>query len=302
MDLNRFSPTGQLDKKHLISLSNYKEEDIYEILCKTKEIERKLAVGEKLADLRGKYVCLITKRGFTRSRIAFETAVAKLSGSAIVCSLHGTELETMVNDKLSMSAIAGYGLNAIVVQTAEKTDAETMERGLDIPVVNANVRSGPCEALAALYTIWEEKGRLSGLKVAMIGNPSSFVENFTNPFCACGLNVTVVCPESLAPSEESLAYCRQYGNVNVCHDLSDGCKNADVLYVSDDLLPPGFSLSAETLSLLAASAIVLHVLPLSPDGVLREDVVNSPAFVGLKEAHVLPFVEMAVLSLLTAKK
>ena len=142
MDINRFTPEGKLEKKHLISLANYKEEEILEILHKTKDIERKLNAGEKLADLKGKFVCLITKHGFTRSRIAFETAVTRLSGSPVVCAVRGTELETMINDKLSMSAVAGYGVNAVVVQTSEETDAEAMERGLDIPVINANAKSG----------------------------------------------------------------------------------------------------------------------------------------------------------------
>ena len=302
MDINRFTPEGKLEKKHLISLTNYKEEEILEILHKTKDVERKLNAGEKLADLKGKFVCLITKHGFTRSRIAFETAVTRLSGSPVVCAVRGTELETMINDKLSMSAISGYGVNAVVVQTSEETDAEAMERGLDIPVINANAKSGPCEALAALYAIWQEKGTLSSLKVTMIGDPATFTENFANAFCACGLDVTFVCPESLTPDAASLAYCRQFGEVPVTDDLFEGLKGADVVYVSDGGLPAEFTLTKDALAVAKPSAIVLHVLPVAPDGILSEEVVSSPAFAGLTEAHALPLVETAILSLLVAKK
>ena len=48
MDINRFTPTGSINKKHLVSLASYAEEEIYEILYRAKEISVKLAAGEKL--------------------------------------------------------------------------------------------------------------------------------------------------------------------------------------------------------------------------------------------------------------
>ena len=127
MDINKFSPTGNIDKKHLVSLANYTEEEIYEILYRAKEIAMRLTAGEKLNYLKNKFVSLLTKRSFARSRIAFETAVTKLSGIPMISTMHGSELETIIKDKLTMEAISGYGINAIVVQTAETTDAEQIE-------------------------------------------------------------------------------------------------------------------------------------------------------------------------------
>ena len=136
----------------------------------------------------------------------------------------------------------------------------------------------------------------------MSGDPATFTENFANAFSACGLDVTIVCPDTLAPDESSLAYCRQFGEVPVTNDLSEGLKGADVVYVSDGDLPAEFTLTEEALAAAKPSAIVLHVLPVAPDGILSAEVVSSPAFAGLAEAHALPLVETAVLSLLVAKK
>ena len=41
MDINKFSPSGKIEKKHLISLANYTEEEVYEILYQAKEITMK---------------------------------------------------------------------------------------------------------------------------------------------------------------------------------------------------------------------------------------------------------------------
>ena len=55
MDINKFSPTGAIDRKHLISLANVTEDEIYEILYKAKEISTRLLAGEKLTYLKNKY-------------------------------------------------------------------------------------------------------------------------------------------------------------------------------------------------------------------------------------------------------
>lgn len=301
MDINKLAPVGAIEKKHLLSLSNYTEEEIYEILLKSKEISLKLTVGEKIPHLKNRYALLITKRSFSRSRVAFEVAVSTLQGSAIVSTLHGSELENLINDKLSLEALAGYGMDAIVVQTSELNDAELIEKSVNIPIINANPKCGPCEALAALYTVWQEKGRLSGLKITFVGDSSAFADSFVYGFVNCGFDVTFVCPEELTPPENVYDYCRQFGDVKISSDVADGIKNADVIFVSDDGLSPDFDIDADTLAAYAPNATVLHTLPVSPDGNLKADVTSSPNFAGLKEASNLPLIEMAVLSLLVGK-
>ncbi|MBE5741714.1 MAG: hypothetical protein E7360_00125 [Clostridiales bacterium] len=302
MDINKFSPTGIIDKKHLVSLANYTEEEIYEILYRAKEISIRLSAGEKLNYLKNKYVSLLTKRSFARSRIAFETAVTKLSGIPMISTMHGSELETIVKDKLTMEAISGYGINAIVVQTAETTDAEQIEKAVNIPVINANSKSGPCEALAALLTVWKKKGKLSGLKATMVGNPEVFADSFIYAFANCGLDITLVCPEDKNPSTEIVNHCNQYGDLVIVSNVEEGLKGADVVFVSDDGLDYQYTVDSINLSYAKPDVIVLHTLPVTPDGGLAEEVIDSPCFVGLQEALHLPEIEMATLSLLVGKQ
>ncbi len=301
MDINKLTPVGAINKKHLLSLSGYTEEDICEILLKARELAQKKAVGEKTPALKNRYALLITKRSFSRSRIAFEVAVSMLQGSAIVSTLHGSELETMINDKLSLETLARYGMDAIVVQTSELGDAELIEKSVNIPIINANPKSGPCEALAALYTVWQKKGRLSGLKISFVGDSSAFADSVVYGFVNCGFDVTFVCPEELTPSAEVYGYCRQFGDVKVRTDIVDGIKGADVIFVSDDGLSADYDIDNDMLDAHAPNALVLHTLPVAPDGNLKEDVLSSPRFAGVEEAENLPLIEMAALCLLVVK-
>lgn len=302
MDINSYKPTGTLNKKHFVSLQNYTEEDIYEILKTAKEISERLAAGEKLSFLKNKYVYLITKSGFSRSRIAFETAVAKLSGSFTVSTLHGSQLEEILDDKYSMAAIASYGVNAIVVRTEINTDAETLEKSVDLPIINANPKSGPCEALAALYTVWEKKGRLKKLKVTMIGNADEFADGFVYAFIKCGADVTLVCPKECRPNQKIVGYCEQYGGLNITDDLREGLTVADVVYVSEDGLSQDYTVTADSLEVAKPSVCVLHVLPLVKGGNLDQEVAELPSFAGLDQAENLQKIEMALFALLVDRQ
>lgn len=302
MDINYYKPCGTLNKKHLISLENYTEEEIYEILKRANDVAERLNAGEKQSSLKNKYVYLITKSGFSRSRIAFETAVTKLSGTFTVSSLPGDKIDSVLTDSLSMQAIEYYGVDAIVVRTDITADAETLEKHIDLPIINANPRSGPLEALSALSTVWEKKGRLSGLKIATIGNPSVFAENYLYAFVKCGADVTVICPKELYPDEKVRNYCAQYGDLSVTDNLTAGLKDADCVFVSDDESMKEYALTADVLSVAKPTALILHSLPISKENsLISDEVAASPNFIGLRLAENLQKIIMAVLDLLVAK-
>lgn len=299
MNINSYKSTGTLNKKHLVNLQNYTEENIYEILFAAKEITARLAAGEKLTALKNKYIYLITKRGFSRSRIAFETAVSKLSGTSTVSTMHGSDIDSVLKDGLSLAAIAEYGVNAIMVSTEMSTDAETLEKNVSLPVINANSKSGPCEALAALLTVWEKKGRLSGLKVAVIGDAEEASDGFIYAFIKCGADVTAICPEGNRPQEKTLGYCAQYGDVIVTDDIKSGVADADVIYVSGKNSGEKFVLTEELLQTAKPDAIVLHVLPVACENAnLTEDVIKSRNFAALEQAVNLQRILTAALYLL----
>lgn len=299
MNINSYKSTGVLNKKHLVSLQNYTEENIYEILFAAKEITARLAAGEKLTALKNKYIYLITKRGFSRSRIAFETAVSKLSGTSTVSTMHGSDIDSFLKDGLSLAAIVEYGVNAIMVSTEMSTDAETLEKNVSLPVINANSKSGPCEALAALLTVWEKKGRLSGLKVAVIGDAEEASDGFIYAFIKCGADVTAICPEGNRPQEKTLGYCAQYGDVIVTDDIKSGVADANVIYVSGKNSGEKFVLTEELLQTAKPDAIVLHVLPVPCENAnLTEDVIKSRNFAALEQAVNLQRILTAALYLL----
>ena len=213
--------------------------------------------------------------------------------------MHGSDIDSVLKDGLSLAAIAEYGVNAIMVSTEMSTDAETLEKNVSLPVINANSKSGPCEALAALLTVWEKKGRLSGLKVAVIGDAEEASDGFIYAFIKCGADVTAICPEGNRPQEKTLGYCAQYGDVIVTDDIKSGIADADVIYVSGKNSGENFVLTEELLQTAKPDAVVLHVLPVPCENAnLTEDVIKSRNFAALEQAVNLQRILTAALYLL----
>lgn len=299
MDINKYQPIGKINKNHLISLFSYSEEDIFEILRLADNISKAIAVGEKPTYLKNKKVALISKNGFLRQRIAFESAVSALSGTAVVCSMSGSELETLVEDKLTVEAITGYGVNALIVQTDQSNDAACMEKLVDLPVISANGKCGPCEALSALLTFWRKRGRLGNAKIAMIGDPRVFADSFAYAFAICGFDINFICPEEFA-DEKLMNYCRQFGEAKIFENLKEGLKGVDAIFVSEDSLPEKYTLTEEAYA-TAPNAAIFHVLPVPKGAAIDRELLSSPNFYGLDQALALPEIEMAALTLLMKK-
>ena len=299
MDINKYSPIGKIGKNHLISLSAYSEEEIFEILSLAENIAKAISVGEKPSFLKNKKIALIAKNGQLSQRIAFESAVSALSGKAVVCSMSGSEIESLVADPLSVAAIVGYGVNALVVQTSEPNDALSLEKLSNLPVINANGKCGPCEALSALLTFWRKRGRLGNATIAMIGDPNAYADSFAYAFAICGFDIRFICPKELA-SEKLINFCRQFGEAEVCEDMCSGLKGVDAVFVSDDSLGEKFVLNENAYAACYGAAI-FHALPVSAGVGITETLIDNPNFYALDEALALPEIEMAALTLLMKK-
>ena len=197
-------------------------------------------------------------------------------------------------------------VHTITAEQKEKMDKQAdikarMETGkIEIMKVVEGVQGA--EKLADLIERGKKKGKLSGLKATMIGDPSVYADSFVYAFANCGIDITIVCPEDKNPPDEIVNHCNQYGDLVITNSLEDGLKGADVIFVSDDGLDYNYTVDLANINFAKPDAIILHTLPVAPDGNLDSDVLSLPNFVGVEEALHLPEIEMAILSLLIGKQ
>jgi len=93
----------------------------------------------------------------------------------------------------------------------------------------------PCQGLADLFTIYEKKGRLSGLKLAYIGDGNNVAHSLLFGCSKVGMNITLACPKRYEPSPEVVSKAKEEGKrsgckVEVTHDPKEAVQSADIVY------------------------------------------------------------------------
>src|SRR4029453_15871734 len=122
--------------------------------------------------LRGKTVVNLFYEPSTRTRTSFEIAEKRLSADTLNIAIASSSVvkgETLADTALNIEAM---NPDMIVLRHASSGAGHLLSRICRSAIINAGdgTPEHPPQALLDAYTIREHKGRLAGLKVAIIGD------------------------------------------------------------------------------------------------------------------------------------
>jgi len=221
--------------KSLASLYDLTQEEIEQIF-KTSELLKLQTLrvqGHPL--LKGKTLAMIFEKPSTRTRVSFEVGMWQLGGYALYLSSSDLQLgrgETIADTAQVLSRYVD-GIMARVFSHQTILDLIKYSR---VPVVNGlSDYSHPCQGLADLFTIYEKKGRLSGLKLAYIGDGNNVAHSLIYGCSKVGMNIVLCCPKGYEPNSGVVAKgkeeAKQKGcSVKVTNDPKEAVKSADIVY------------------------------------------------------------------------
>ena len=202
-------PHPALAGRSLLTLRNHPPEAVAAILDLAAEL--KAAGGRWPAYLAGKVVALMFERPSTRTRVSFESGVARLGGSSIVLPTSETQMgrgETVEDTAKVLSRF----VDAIVLRTGSHDRLVELDRGAEVPVVNGLTHAHhPCQALADAQTVRERFGELRGLPIAYVGDGNNVCASLMIVGALTGMRVTAGCPEGFRPDPEVVAWADAVG-------------------------------------------------------------------------------------------
>ncbi|MCA9403696.1 MAG: aspartate carbamoyltransferase catalytic subunit [Candidatus Omnitrophica bacterium] len=215
-------------RHHLLDLQGLSKEELETILETAKSFKEVSAREvKKVPALRGKTIVSLFLEPSTRTRGSFELAAKRLSADTINMSGTGSSLskgETIVDMAKNIEAM---NVDLIIVRHADAGVPYMLANNLKAAVVNAGdgCRSHPTQALLDMFTIKEKKGRIEGLKVAIVGDilHSRVARSNIVGLTRLGAEVTVCGPSTLIPiGIEKMG-------VKVSYDLNETIKDKDVV-------------------------------------------------------------------------
>ena len=197
-------PATALRGKDLLGIAELTPEEILLILDTTeamKEISQRQI--KKVPALRGRTVVNLFFEPSTRTRTSFEIAEKRLSADTLgvaVASSSVVKGETLVDTARNIEAM---GPSMIVLRHASSGAPHLLARICRSPIINAGdgLHEHPTQALLDAFTIRERKGRIAGLKVAIVGDllHSRVLRSNVLLLTKLGADVWVCGPPTLIP-------------------------------------------------------------------------------------------------------
>lgn len=216
--------------KHVLSLEELPTEDIslaLETANAMKQVIRRPV--KKTPALRGKVLVNLFFEPSTRTRTSFELAAKYLGADAINFTVAQSSVvkgETLRDTARTLQAM---GADAVAIRHSASGAPHFLSTLLQASILNAGdgMHEHPTQGLLDLYTIKEKKGRIDGLKVAIVGDVlhSRVARSNIWGLVKLGAKVTVCGPPTLLPvGFESIG-------VAVTERVEEALSGADVVYV-----------------------------------------------------------------------
>lgn len=252
--------------------------------------------------LTGRSVALLFLKPSTRTRVAFEVAVAALGGHP-VC-LQGGEMQLARGETVGDTArVLSQLVDALVIRAFAHADVEQLAQAASIPVINGLTDLlHPSQALADMVTLRERFGRLAGLRVAYVGDGSNVCHSLCFAAAKTGFELRVASPAGYEPDAGVLQAAQADaaetgGRIEVMGDPRAAVAGADAVY-TDTWVSMGFEAGADArrkalepyrvdaalFALAAPHAIFMHDLPAHRGEEVTDEVMDGPASVIFEQA------------------
>lgn len=263
---------------------------------------------KKLDTLRGKMIVNLFYEASTRTRTSFEIAAKRLGADAVSITASGSSVtkgESLVD---TLNTLAAMRPDAIVMRHAASGAPHFLARHLPTPIINAGdgTHEHPTQALLDARTILDRKGKLTGLRVAIIGDiaHSRVARSNVHLLARFGAEIVLCGPASLLPAElQHLA-----PGVTLTTDIRTAIRNADVIMMlrvqlerqHEAAFPASeyfrfYGLQLGHLDLAKPDAIVMHPGPINRGRELSSEVADFQRSVILNQVENGIAVRMAVL-------
>ena len=274
--------------KSLISMMEYSQEEVRQILRTAEMLKLKQKTGEKHELLAGKTLAMIFQKPSLRTRVSFETGMTQLGGHAIYLGPDDIKL----GKRESVADIArnlDHMTDGIMARVFEHRHIVELVKYSRVPIINGLCDTyHPCQALADFLTIWEKKNTFD-IKLTFVGDGNNVCHSLMIAAAKLGTRMSVGCPKGYEPKKEIIDYSKEQGlGIDITSDPMKAVSGADIIYTDvwtsmgqeeetqkrlRDFA--GFQVNMELLKKAKPDVIFMHCLPAHRGEEVTDEVMES---------------------------
>ncbi|MBN1245484.1 aspartate carbamoyltransferase [Candidatus Bathyarchaeota archaeon] len=265
----------QFKGRDIVSIEDFSREEIDYILKSSQAMEQFAAKGSDM--LKGKILVNLFFEPSTRTRLSFEAAMLKLGGSTIgFAEAEIASVRKGENLADTIRTVENYA-DIIALRHPLEGAAKLAAEFSKVPVLNAGsgAEEHPTQAFMDLYTLQKEKGKIDGLKIALVGDLryGRTVHSLAYALSLYNIELYLISPETLRMRHEVIRAIKNKISIIEDTNLENIIPQIDVLYVTriqkerfPDLaeyakVKGAYRIDLKTLQKAKKDMIILHPLP-----------------------------------------
>lgn len=255
--------------RHFLTLADFPPAEVLEIVRRATELKRDPEAADAPP---GKILGMVFEKPSTRTRAAFDVAMAQLGGGASLLTAADSQLGR--GEPVEDSArVLSRMFDCVAMRTADHGRLERFAACSRVPVINA-LSDGfhPCQLLADMQTYREHRGDIAGRRVAWVGDGNNMCRTYIQAAAVFDFELRIACPPGFEPDAGPPA--GGGARVVVGHDPAEAVRGADL--VSTDVWASmgqerdrerrlarfaGFQVTREMMAAAAPGALFMHCLP-----------------------------------------
>jgi ornithine carbamoyltransferase len=299
----------------LISINDLSQEKIWQIFDLSSSLKYKLMTGEPHSILAGKTLGMIFSKPSTRTRVSFEVGIYQLGGIGMYFG--PTDLQLKRSESIADTAkVLSRYLDGIMIRTFDHQDVVDLAKYGSIPVINGLTDLlHPCQVLTDLFTVFEKKKILKGLKLAFVGDGNNMAHSLLHGCSKTGMHISIASPKGYKPQkqivENALLNAKYTGSrIEILDDPVEAVKDADIIYTdvwasmgqeseSDKRkkIFKNYQVNADLVKNAKEDYLFMHCLPAHRGEEVTDEIADSPNSVIFDEAENRLHVQKAIMAL-----
>lgn len=287
----------KLKTKDLLTLNELDKTDLIGIIDSAIKMKRDMKKGISKPVLKNKTLAMIFQKPSTRTRVSFEVGMFQLGGHALNLSAEELQLKRGETIEDTAKTLSRY-VDLIMARVYSHEELELLAKNSPVPVINGLSDSfHPCQILADLMTIKEKKKKMSGLKLAWIGDGNNVCNSMIYGCSKTGIDIHIATPKGYEPNQDVVKESGKLVEVSLSNQPETAVRGADIVvtdtFVSihhqttdrtNDFLPR-FQVNSALMQKANPSAIFMHCLPAKRGQEVTSDVIDGPKSVVWDEAE-----------------
>ena len=279
-----------MENKHFLHISDYKAEELWEIIELAKSVKEKFRNREDYPHFRNKSLAMIFAKPSARTRVSFETGFEWMGGHALFLGPNDIGIGKREAIKDISRVFSRYN-DMIMARLFEHEHIIELAEHSSIPIVNGLTDyNHPCQIMTDIFTVWEHLENIENIKIVYMGDGNNIVHSWLHLAMRLPLHFICCCPENYKPDEKTVQDAINAGisTIEISHNPVEAVKDADMIYTDvwasmgqkeeaearEKIFRP-FQVNQKLMDCTGKDTLFMHCLPAERDKEVTDEVVEA---------------------------